>query len=102
MALFKFIYYINSMDKDKLLETNVIGVCAGPTCSSKNSEDILTMVTTILGVGVGETTPDGRFRVESVPCMGKCDSAPKVVVNGEILTRQTAEDLEVILADLLS
>lgn len=89
------------MDKEKLLEKNVIGVCTGKTCSSKNSEDILLMVTTILGVSPGETTADGRFRVEEVPCMGKCDSAPKVVVNGEILTRQTAEDLEVILADLL-
>lgn len=90
------------MDKEKLLEPNVIGVCTGKTCSSKNSEDILLMVTTILGVGAGETTPDGRFRVESVPCMGKCDSAPKVVVNGEIFVMQTAEDLNVKLADLLA
>ncbi len=90
------------MKKENLLETNVIGVCAGETCASKNSEDILRMVTTILGIKEGETTPDGRFRIESVACMGKCDSAPKVVVNGEILVQQTAEDLEVILADLLS
>lgn len=90
------------MDKDKLLDKNVIGVCCGETCSSKHSEDILLMVTTILGVGVGETTPDGRFRVEAVPCMGKCDSAPKVVVNGEVLVRQNAEDLLEILQDLLS
>ena len=90
------------MNKDKLLEKNVIGVCGGTTCSSKHSGDILLMVTTILGVGVGETTADGRFTVESVPCMGKCDSAPKVVVNGEVLVRQTAEDLLTLLQDLLS
>lgn len=102
MALYEILYYNTYMEKENLLETNYIGVCNGVTCSSKNSEDILLMVTTILGVGVGETTPDGRFRVESVPCMGKCDSAPKVVVNGEILVLQTAEDLQVKLAELLS
>ncbi|QEN03201.1 hypothetical protein EW093_00275 [Thiospirochaeta perfilievii] len=90
------------MDKEKYKETNVIGICVGETCSSKNSDDILLMVTTILGVGPGETTPDKRFRVETVPCMGKCNSAPKVVVNGEVLVMQTAEDLGVILSDLLN
>lgn len=83
-------------------ETNIIGICKGENCTNKNSEDIVRMVTTILGVGVGETTPDGRFKVETVPCLGKCESgAPKVVVNGEVLVKQTTEDLEVILADLL-
>ncbi|MGL1892725.1 MAG: NAD(P)H-dependent oxidoreductase subunit E [Spirochaetaceae bacterium] len=89
------------MENEKIVETNVIGICTGKTCSSKNSEDIVQMVTTILNVGVGETTPDGKFRVEAVACMGKCESAPKVVVNGEVLIQQTVEDLEVILADLL-
>lgn len=84
-------------------ETNIIGICKGENCTNKNSEDIVKMVTTILGIEVGETTPDGRFKVEMVPCLGKCEAgAPKVVVNGEILAKQTVEDLEVILADLLT
>lgn len=60
MDLYEFLLYNYYMDKDKLLEKNVIGVCCGETCTSKHSDDILLMVTTILGVGVGETTLNPR------------------------------------------
>ncbi|MDX9758993.1 MAG: NAD(P)H-dependent oxidoreductase subunit E [Bacteroidota bacterium] len=39
-----------------------------------------------LGIGIGETTPDGLITLENTPCIGMCDQAPAVMVNDEIFT----------------
>ena len=49
-----------------------------------------------LGIGIGETTEDGRFTLETTPCIGMCDQAPAVMVNDEIFTdvsRDTVIDI---------
>jgi len=49
-----------------------------------------------LGIGIGETTEDGRFTLETTPCIGMCDQAPAVMVNDEIFTdvsRDTVVDI---------
>jgi [NiFe] hydrogenase diaphorase moiety large subunit len=40
-----------------------------------------------LGVAFGETTPDGRFTLEYVSCIGLSDQAPAALVNGVMLPR---------------
>ena len=39
-----------------------------------------------LGVGFGETTPDGAITLERTPCIGMCDQAPAALVNDEVFT----------------
>jgi [NiFe] hydrogenase diaphorase moiety large subunit len=34
-----------------------------------------------LGIGFGETTPDGAVTLERVPCIGLCDQAPAALIN---------------------
>ncbi len=36
-----------------------------------------------LGIGFGETTPDGRFTLKEGECMGACAMAPVVLVNNK-------------------
>ena len=40
----------------------------------------------------GETTADGMFSLEMVPCRGMCSEAPNVSVNDRIVPAKTAED----------
>jgi formate dehydrogenase subunit gamma len=45
----------------------------------------------LLGIGFGETTPDGRVTLEAVYCLGNCACAPAFMVNGELHGRVTPE-----------
>jgi NADH-quinone oxidoreductase subunit E len=55
------------------------------------SDEILHALSELLGVGVDETTPDNRFTLQTVACMGACSLAPVVVVNDETFGRMTAD-----------
>lgn len=48
----------------------------------------------------GETTPDGMFSLEMVPCRGMCTVAPNVSVNDLPLAAKSAEDLAAHLKSL--
>jgi len=39
-----------------------------------------------LGIGFGETTPDGSITLEYTPCIGMSDQAPAALVNSEVVT----------------
>jgi len=53
-----------------------------------------------LGIGFGETTPDGRISLEHAPCIGMCDQAPAALVNDEVMTNLSTDDARKIVAEL--
>jgi len=55
-----------------------------------------------LGVGLGETTPDGRFTLERTACTGMCDQAPAGLVNDTPVTCLTPERAREIVRELRS
>ena len=63
---------------------NTIMICKSVPCYLKNSAMIVESLANELGIGVGETTADGRFSFELTNCIGACDSAPAMLVNGEV------------------
>jgi [NiFe] hydrogenase diaphorase moiety large subunit len=44
-----------------------------------------------LGIGVGESTDDGLFTLETTPCIGMCDQAPAAMINDEVFTDLTRD-----------
>ena len=74
-----------------------IGVCLGTACYVKGSGDILEKVKQILGIDVGECTPDGRFSIDATRCIGACGLAPVMTVNDEVYGRLVVDDVEGIL-----
>lgn len=58
-----------------------IAVCLGTACYVKGSEKILERLKERLKIGVGETTPDGKFSIEETRCIGACGLAPVFTVN---------------------
>ncbi len=79
------------------IKTNTIGVCMGIACRAKGSEDIFELIRETLGIGVGETTPDGKFSIIPVRCLGDCVNAPIVIFNGDALLKQNVDNIREIL-----
>ena len=76
---------------------NVIRICQSLPCHLKQVEAVRTRLSEVLGIGPGETTPDGRFSLEVTNCIGACDMAPAMLVNGDLHGNLTPESVAVTL-----
>lgn len=74
-----------------------IGVCLGTACYVKGSGDILEKIKSILGIDVGECTPDGKFSIDATRCIGACGLAPVMTINDDVYGRLVVDDIEDIL-----
>ena len=79
---------------------HVIQVCTNISCSLMGAEHIVKVLRFKLGIGVGETTPDGRFTLLEVECLGSCGTAPMMQVDDTYYENLTEERLDQILAEL--
>jgi NADH-quinone oxidoreductase subunit F len=57
----------------------LLHVCTDPSCALAGGEAVLTAVCQHLGIGPGETSPDGASTVERSPCLGLCEHAPALL-----------------------
>ena len=55
--------------------------CVTLSCWMQGSHQLLKSTCSRLGIREGETTPDGKFSVAKVECLGSCGSAPVVQIN---------------------
>jgi NADH-quinone oxidoreductase subunit E/NADP-reducing hydrogenase subunit HndA len=60
-----------------------VSVCAGTACFVKGTNKILKAIGDHLGIKAGQTTPDSRYTVEIVRCIGACGLAPAMIINGK-------------------
>lgn len=76
---------------------HVILICDSISCWILGYEKILDRLRSRLGIGVGETTPDARFTLLPVCCLGACDRAPTLMVDSDLYGDVTPDKLESIL-----
>ena len=62
---------------------HVVKVCMGTSCKVRGAPIILDNLQRILSVEQGGTTPDGRFSLETVNCVGCCAIGPMMIIDGE-------------------
>lgn len=74
-----------------------IRVCLGTACHVRGGATLLDMLERELGIGCGETTPDKRFDLERVACLGCCALSPVVQVDADIYSRMTVNKLSELL-----
>lgn len=74
-----------------------IQVCLGESCLANHCDRVVQAVRLKLGIDLGQTTPDGRFTLEPVSCVGNCAVSPSVRIDEELLGRVRPGDV----ADLL-
>lgn len=78
----------------------LIQVCTNVSCSLLGAEHLLEHISRKLGIGVGETTPDGLFTLVEVECLGSCGTAPVMQVNERYYEQLTAAKVDEILDGL--
>jgi NADH-quinone oxidoreductase E subunit len=79
---------------------NMIEVCTTTPCWLRGSDEIVAAFEEKLGISLGETTPDGRFTLKEVECLGACVNAPMCQIRNsagddfyEDLTPKSAKSL---------
>ena len=77
----------------------VINVCMGTACFVRGSGAVLDEFNKQLGTKTGETTPDGKFTVGSLRCVGACGLAPVVTINDKVYGHVGAADVKIIIAE---
>jgi len=76
---------------------NVIKVCNCLPCEMKDVPAVVEGISREIGIGPGQTTPDGKFTLELVSCIGACDQAPAMMINDKLYGDLTAESIAGIL-----
>lgn len=77
-----------------------INVCTNISCALRGSASIVGHLTDKLGVGLGETTPDGRFTLKEVECLAACGGAPAALINQDYCENLTPQRIDKILETL--
>ncbi len=78
----------------------VIWVCQSLSCEIMGQPALLEAIKTKLGIDEGETTPDGKFTLMHVECLGSCGTAPVALVNHKLHENITIENFERVLDGL--
>jgi len=68
---------------------HVIRVCVSPPCRLFGGEALLGALEKRLEIGVGETTADGAFTLETSSCLGACGNPPAMMVDDELVVDVT-------------
>jgi NADH-quinone oxidoreductase subunit E len=78
----------------------LIQVCSTLSCSLMGAEHVVDYLEKKLGIGCGETTPDGKFTLTKVECLASCGTAPMMQINDDYFESLTEEKIDRILDSL--
>ena len=78
----------------------LLQVCTTLSCQLCGTAGLAEHLKERLGAELGETTPDGRFTLLGVQCLGACGEAPVIQINNDYYTNLTVEKLDQILDEL--
>jgi len=76
---------------------NIILLCDGISCMIMGYESIYEHISIKLKIRFGETTPDDRYTLLPVSCLGDCDHAPAMMINEDHFNHLTLEMVDEIL-----
>ncbi|MDO9075322.1 MAG: NADH-quinone oxidoreductase subunit NuoE [Rubrivivax sp.] len=79
---------------------HVVKVCRNIACALRGAESLIDHLQQRLGIGVGQTTPDGRFTLQTVECLASCGTAPAMQVGNTYFEQLDATRVDQILKDL--
>jgi NADH-quinone oxidoreductase subunit E/NADP-reducing hydrogenase subunit HndA len=76
-----------------------ISLCLGTACYVRGAEDVLDEFKKQLGIEVGGVTPDGKFSLDCLRCVGACGLAPVVMVGEKVYGRLSPSMVKEVLAE---
>jgi NADH-quinone oxidoreductase subunit E len=79
---------------------HTIDVCTNLPCALSGAQRVVEAFESELGIGAGETTPDGKVTLRAVECLGGCGYATVVAVDDRYRPQVTAETVPEIIEEL--
>jgi NADH:ubiquinone oxidoreductase subunit E len=77
----------------------VLKVCRGTACHVKGSRSILRLMQKELSLSEGETSPDYKFTLETVACLGACFLAPTMMINRDYFGKLSPTKVTSVLGE---
>ena len=77
---------------------HVILLCDSVTCWIMGYDRLRQHLTSRLGIQLGETSPDGRFTLLPIVCLGTCDHAPALMIDNDLHRDLDSTKLDEIVA----
>jgi NADH-quinone oxidoreductase subunit E len=77
-----------------------IQLCGTTPCWLRGSDEVKAAIREELGIGMGESTPDGLFSTIEVECLGACVNAPMVQINDDYYEDLDKERMKALLQAL--
>ena len=94
VATFYSMYELEPIGRHKIC------VCTNISCMLCGSDGIVEHLQTKLGINMGETTPDQRYTLKEVECLGACAGAPMLQIGRTYYEYLTPAKVDEILAKL--
>jgi NADH:ubiquinone oxidoreductase subunit E len=86
-----------SMFKHKPAGRHIIQLCTNISCMILGAEKLLEYISKKYGVQPNGTSPDGRFSLVEMECIGACGTAPAMLVNTDFYDNLTEKRIDEIL-----
>lgn len=77
-----------------------VQVCRNISCSLLGAEHIIKYMERALNIKTGETTPDKKFSLSTVECLGSCSTAPMMQINDDYHENLTEAKIDELLKRL--
>lgn len=89
-----------TMFKQKQSGKYHIQICTTLSCMLRGSDELLKHLERKLGIKAGEMTPDGKFSIVRVECLGACGYAPMFQLNDDYYENLSLEKVDRLLESL--
>ena len=76
---------------------HLIRVCTGESCVANHCGRLTEALAEELRIGMGSTTPDGRFTLEKIYCVGNCAVSPSIMIDEDVHGRVSPGDVPQLL-----
>jgi NADH:ubiquinone oxidoreductase subunit E len=76
-----------------------VSLCMGTACFVKGAGHVLDKIKELLGIDVGQTTPDAQFSIDVARCVGACALAPVMIVDEKVYAQVKPDQVAKILAE---
>jgi NADH-quinone oxidoreductase subunit E len=79
---------------------HVLEVCQNISCHIMGAREIIAQLEKRLGIRLGEATPDGKFALHGVECLGACGHGPALQLGKHLYEYLTTEKVDALLESL--
>lgn len=86
-----------TMFQQKPIGKHHVQVCTNLCCKLRGADWLLEYVKRKLDVDVGQTTPDGKFHLTTVECLGSCGTAPMMQIDNDYYENLDGEKVNRII-----